>query len=67
MSRPNARARTRRGGLVRFGPDEIKAEQPERGEEARPSGQKLRREKISFSFFISNFSNAFSNKDLNRI
>jgi hypothetical protein len=36
-----------------------------RGQQA--FGPEERKEKIFFSFFISNFSNAFSNKDLNRI
>jgi hypothetical protein len=43
-------------------PGEIKAEEPERGEVAGPSGQKLRREKIStfFSFFQIMFKILFS-------
>jgi hypothetical protein len=36
-----------------------------RGQQA--FGLDQRKENISFSFFMSNFSNAFSNKDLNRI
>jgi hypothetical protein len=32
-----------------------------RGGSSRPSGQKLRKEKISIFFFFSNISNAFSN------
>jgi hypothetical protein len=53
-------------GQGRAGPTACGASQMQRrGQQA--FGPEERKEKIFFSFFISNFSNAFSNKDLNRI
>jgi hypothetical protein len=57
----------RRGQLASFGPTQEKqARAGPRREEGRPSGQNRDEEDFHFLLF-SNFPNAFSNKDLNRI